>query len=131
MGLLVRGLALAEPAEPRPALELKGKTEQGLYQITAKPKTSPVQIGPFHEWVLTVVDSAGKPVTKARVAVGGGMPGHGHGLPTQPKVTRELKPGEYLVEGMKFNMAGAWVLTFAVDAASGRDRIQFEFKLDW
>src|SRR4249920_3274177 len=31
----------------------------------------------------------------------GGMPQHGHGLPTRPVVSRELADGTYLMEGMK------------------------------
>jgi hypothetical protein len=53
------------------------------------------------------------------------MPQHGHGFPTQPKVTRELGDGRYLLEGMKFSMPGWWELKLKVDASSGADEITF------
>ena len=73
--------------------------------------------------------AAGAPVTGAAISIDGGMPQHGHGLPTKPQVTRELGSGDYLVEGMKFNMGGWWVVKFHVTAAAGRDSIAFNLKL--
>ena len=46
------------------------------------------------------------------------MPRHGHGLPTKPRVTRPLGNGDHLVEGMKFNMGGWWVVKFRVASAA-------------
>jgi hypothetical protein len=68
-------------------------------------------------------------VNVAKVAVDGGMPQHGHGLPTRPRVTRVLGGGDHLVEGMKFNMGGWWVVKFAVQADAGRDSLVFNLKL--
>lgn len=78
---------------------------------------------------VAIVDSMGAPVEGASVAVDGGMPAHGHGLPTQPRVTRALGGGEYLVEGLRFNMGGWWVLHFAVDGSLGQDTITFNLDL--
>jgi hypothetical protein len=61
--------------------------------------------------------------------VDGGMPQHGHGLPTKPLVTRQLGNGDHLVEGMKFNMGGWWVVKFRVNAAQGPDSVVFNLKL--
>ena len=44
----------------------------------------------------------------AAITVDGGMPQHGHGFPTRPRVTRDLDDGTYLLEGMKFSMTGWW-----------------------
>ena len=57
------------------------------------------------------------------------MPQHGHGLPTKPQVTRELGNGDHLVEGMKFNMGGWWVVKFRVNAMAGSDSLVFNLKL--
>ena len=62
---------------------------------------------------------------QARIAVDGGMPQHGHGLPTRPRVTRELGDGSYLLEGMKFSMTGWWEIKLAIDAAEGTDKVTF------
>ena len=56
-------------------------------------------------------------MTDAAITVDGDMPQHGHGLPTRPQVTKHLGNGDYLVEGMKFQMGGWWVVDFTIDAA--------------
>ncbi|MBS0403079.1 MAG: FixH family protein, partial [Proteobacteria bacterium] len=67
----------------------------------------------------------GTPVRGATFRVDGGMPQHGHGLPTQPRVTRELAPGTYALDGMKFSMTGWWELKLAIDGPQGADRVTF------
>jgi hypothetical protein len=70
---------------------------------------------------VRLADAQGQPVKGARFSVGGGMPQHGHGFPTQPRVTREFEDGSYLLEGMKFSMSG-WL---GIEAAPGPDRVTF------
>ena len=53
------------------------------------------------------------------IQVSGDMPEHRHGMPTQPQVTQNLGGGDYLVEGMRFQMGGWWAVTFAIDADGG------------
>jgi hypothetical protein len=84
------------------------------YRVALAPQKQPVVINVMHSWVLTLRTPNGKPVTGAVVTVDGGMPAHGHGLPTAPRVTRYLGDGKYLVEGMKFSMTGWWELRFAI-----------------
>jgi hypothetical protein len=79
----------------------------------------------MHAWEIRLRSPSGEPVSGARISVDGGMPQHGHGFPTQPKVTRELGDGRYLLEGMKFSMPGWWELKLKVDASSGADEITF------
>jgi hypothetical protein len=64
-------------------------------------------------------------VTGARISVEGGMPEHGHGLPTMPLATAETSPGTYLVEGMKFNMPGWWTVGFDISEGGEPDRVTF------
>jgi hypothetical protein len=64
-------------------------------------------------------------VRQARIGVDGGMPQHGHGLPTKPRVTRELGDGRYLIEGMKFSMTGWWEIKLAVQGDRGADKVTF------
>lgn len=78
---------------------------------------------------IAVTDASGNPVEGATIAVDGGMPAHGHGLPTRPRVTRDLGGGAYLVEGLRFNMGGWWVLEFEVSTLLGTDRITFNLSL--
>ena len=65
----------------------------------------------------------------AEIVVNGGMPQHDHGFPTSPQVTEELGDGEYLVEGVKFNMAGWWEMTLAITANGQSDSITFNIVL--
>jgi hypothetical protein len=51
------------------------------------------------------------------------MPKHNHGLPTDPKMTKALGNGNYVLEGMRFHMRGDWELTVTVDADGRRDTV--------
>jgi hypothetical protein len=71
----------------------------------------------------------GEPVAAAQITVNGDMPDHGHGLPTRPEVLKEPEAGSYLVEGMKFNMPGWWVVSFSIKTADTEDSVIFNLML--
>jgi hypothetical protein len=104
-------------------------TEAGLYIAEIAPVGEPVTVGPMHAWIVTVEDREGAPVDDADITVDGGMPQHGHGLPTAPAVTQELGQGRYLVEGMKFNMLGWWELDLGIEGPRGADAVTFNIVL--
>ena len=104
-------------------------SEGGLYRGTIRPDADPVPQGRLHTWTLHLETADGTPVDSAEVAVDGGMPQHGHGLPTRPRVTRPLGHGDHRVEGMKFNMGGWWVVEFPVRSAAGTDTLVFNLSL--
>ncbi|MDP3899435.1 MAG: FixH family protein, partial [Mesorhizobium sp.] len=83
----------------------------------------------LHNWVLTVTTPDGNPVEGATIAVDGGMPQHGHGLPTAPAATSYLGEGRYRIEGVRFNMGGWWEFKFAIEAAPGADAVTFNLSL--
>jgi hypothetical protein len=101
----------------------------GVYRATIKPAGDTIPKGTLQQWTLHVETVAGTPVDSARISVDGGMPQHGHGLPTKPQVTAVLGQGDHLVEGMKFNMGGWWVVKFRIAAAAGADTVVFNLKL--
>lgn len=101
----------------------------GAYRATILPAGDTIPQGRLQQWTLHLETAAGAPVDSAAIVVDGGMPQHGHGLPTRPRVTRALGNGDHLVEGMKFNMGGWWVVTFRVDGAAGRDSVVFNVAL--
>ena len=105
------------------------KSEAGHYRGTILPQTDPVPQGRLHTWTLHLETADGAPVEAAEIDVDGGMPQHGHGLPTRPRVSRALGGGDYLVEGMKFNMGGWWEVTFPVRATAGADTLVFNLAL--
>lgn len=128
----ISGIAVANMMQPPPAdldLSLAKPTDQGLYVVSVEPGLSPVVVGKMHGWVVRISNPDGKPVDNAGIAVDGGMPQHGHGLPTDPKVSAELGDGQYQVEGMKFNMPGWWVVNLSVEGPTGADTVTFNLVL--
>lgn len=111
-------------------LSLQRPTAEGRYVVALQPPTGAPPINQVHSWQVRVATPDGRPVRAARIAVDGGMPQHGHGLPTQPRVTREVADGTYLLEGMKFSMTGWWEIKLAIDADRGADRITFNTVVD-
>jgi hypothetical protein len=57
------------------------------------------------------------------------MPQHGHGLPTRPRVTRNLGDGAYEIEGVRFNMGGWWEFKLAIAGPRGTDTVTFNLDL--
>lgn len=104
-------------------------SEARHYVATIKPEGDSIPKGKLQRWTLHLETASGAPVDSATIAVDGGMPQHGHGLPTKPRVTRDLGNGDHLVEGMKFNMGGWWVVKFRVASATGADSVVFNLSL--
>jgi hypothetical protein len=104
-------------------------SEAGLYRAEIRPDGDSIPKGKLQKWTLHLETVAGAPIDAAKITIDGGMPQHGHGLPTKPLVTRQLGNGKHLVEGMKFNMGGWWVVKFRVSAATGADSLVFNLKL--
>lgn len=104
-------------------------SEQGLYSSTIRPDLDPILVNKLHSWTLHVATADGQPIEGATITVDGDMPQHGHGMPTQPLVTQELGGGNYLVEGMKFQMGGWWVIDFTVTANGSSDKVSFNLLL--
>jgi hypothetical protein len=105
-------------------------SEAGLYRVSLEPEDGRIPLGAIHAWVVTVEAAAGEPVVPTRLAVGGGMPQHGHGFVTAPRVTRALGDGRYRVEGVKFHMGGDWTLRVEVVAPPGPDVAVFHVNVD-
>ena len=95
------------------------------YVVTLQPPATPAAINQLHSWRVLLASSAGAPIAHAHITVDGGMPQHGHGLPTRPQVTQELPEGTYVIEGMKFSMTGWWEIKLAIDGTEGADKVTF------
>ncbi len=105
------------------------ETENGLFRVSAVSQLDPVVINETHAWTLHVESADGTPVADATITIDGGMPEHNHGFPTAPRVTENLSGGDYLLEGMRFNMGGVWVLTLEISSGGQSDTVTFEFEL--
>lgn len=104
-------------------------TDNGLYQVSYTTPAETPPINQLHTWTLHVTTPDGRAVENATIHVDGDMPQHGHGLPTRPQVTQYLGNGDYLVEGMKFQMGGWWIVEFDITAADQMDRVTFNLML--
>ena len=78
---------------------------------------------------VTVRDVAGHAIDDAQISIDGGMPQHGHGLPTRPRVTRSLGDGVYEIDGVRFNMGGWWEFKLAIAGSHGADTVTFNLDL--
>jgi hypothetical protein len=106
---------------PRPSAE-------GRYVATLEP-ARPLRPRQMQTVRVSVRDAEGRAIDAARISIDGGMPQHGHGLPTRPRVTRDLGNGMYEIEGVRFNMGGWWEFTLAIAASRGADTVTFNLDL--
>jgi hypothetical protein len=100
----------------------------GRYTATLKPAES-LRPRKLQKIEVTVSDADGKAVDGAKITIDGGMPQHGHGLPTKPRVTKSLGGGVYVIEGVRFNMGGWWEFKLAIAGNAGNDTITFNLAL--
>src|SRR5919106_2481769 len=87
-------------------------SNNGLFNVSYTTSSSTVPVNQLHQWTLHVESADGLPVENATITVDGGMPQMGHGLLTHPRDPQYLGNGDYLMEGVKFEMGGWWVIDF-------------------
>ena len=127
-GLAVAGLFMS----PVPAdldLSMARMSEDGLYHAELSPEIIPVTVGQMLSWEVTIETADGAPLNTGDFVISGGMPQHGHGLPTTPQITQNLGNGRYVIEGVKFNMDGWWTFDISIDGSAGADVVTFNFIL--
>jgi hypothetical protein len=110
-------------------LSTEHPTAQQHFRAAYVPSVTPPPINQLHAWRVRVTTLSGEPVENETIGVDGDMPQHGHGLPTRPQVTKYLGDGMYLVEGMKFQMGGWWVVDLTIDAGGQSDTVRFNLSL--
>lgn len=103
-------------------------SESGKLRASYASAVTPVPLNQIHAWTVHVETADGAPVENAQVEFDGGMPEHNHGLATAPAVTG-LGKGDYLVEGLRFHMQGAWELRITVRYDNSSDRIVIPLNL--
>ncbi len=100
----------------------------GRYVATLEP-ARPLRPRQMQTVRVTVRDADGRAIDEAQISIDGGMPQHGHGLPTRPRVTRMLGDGTYEIEGVRFNMGGWWEFKVAIAGSRGADIVTFNLDL--
>jgi len=129
--MLLSLCAVAPAAVTADTTPIEMKSVGGHYRVSLRPENGVIAIGELQNWILRVIDKGGNAVHPARLAVGGGMAIHGHGLPTRPLVTDYLGEGEYRIEGLQFNMAGEWTLRIGIEFNGVRDIAETAFDVDF
>jgi hypothetical protein len=99
-----------------------------MYTATLQPR-EPLRLRRLQTVPVRITDAAGRPVEQAAITVDGGMPEHGHGLPTQPRIGRALGGGVYEIDGVRFSMGGWWEFKLAIESPAGADRVTFNLSL--
>ena len=111
-------------------LSLRHPSSQGKFVVQMDPPAAGPAINQMHAWQVRLLALDGEPVSQARIAFDGGMPQHGHGFPTKPRVTREVAPGVYALEGMKFSMTGWWDMRLTIQSGGVTDDAVFNVIVD-
>jgi len=102
---------------------------KGLFVASIRPEGPEPSVGPIGTWMLALTKPDGTPVSGAMVSVGGGMPQHNHGFPTEPQVSAAADPGQYRIEGVKFSMPGLWELRLTIRAGDQSDDVLFNIRI--
>ena len=125
--LVARGHGVKPPAQSEFGLGPR-TSAKGLYVATLEPGQT---LKPRKMYAIraSVRDAAGQLVEDAAIAVDGGMPQHGHGLPTRPRVTAALGGGSYEISGLRFNMGGWWEVRLTITTPVGADTVTFNLDL--
>ena len=105
-------------------------TDAGHYMVTVSPEDAAYQRNTLHSWIVEITTPEGTPVEGAEIFIDGGMPQHGHGLPTSPQMTEALGDGRYKIEGVRFNMSGWWEFKLAITADGVSDNITFNLVMN-
>lgn len=109
----------------------KAMSRGGHFQVIARPVPDKPLLSEYHDWTLEVRAANGTPVKLLGLSVSGGMAGHGHGLPSQPRVAKYLGNGRYRLSGFLFNMHGEWTLRFHLAGRNLEDVADLKLTLDY
>jgi hypothetical protein len=125
--MMIHGTGAKRPAASEFGLGPRSSAA-GRYVATLEP-AKPLRPRQMQTVRVTVRDAEGRAIDKAQISIDGGMPQHGHGLPTRPRVTRNLGDGVYEIEGVRFNMGGWWEFKLAIAGSRGADTVTFNLAL--
>ena len=125
--MMMHGKNVARPSETE--FGTGPRTSPSRHFTATLQPDQPLRPRRMHTVRVAITDAAGLPVDDATIQIDGGMPQHGHGLPTRPRVTRALGKGLYEIEGVRFNMGGWWEFRLAINAASAADVVTFNLAL--
>lgn len=135
MSLEITSLTAQQPPKELDTSSFKISRDRAYFahiEVEQQPRSASagyVVINQLQSWRLLLTNLQGKPARNMTIAFSGHMPGHVHGLPTQPRVTDEIAPGVYRISGVKFQMRGWWVIDLAISDGDSDDSIRFNLRL--
>lgn len=116
-----------KPGSISQAREADGRRGSFRVQILEMPAHRVLQ---DETWRIRITTPDGQPAAVSTLHVSGGMPEHGHGLPTEPAVRGAGKPGEFVISGLQFGMSGWWEVSFYLADARHDDSVTFNVIAD-
>src|SRR5262245_30285408 len=125
--MMIHGTGAKRPAASEFGLGPRSSAA-GLYVATLEP-ARPLHPRQMQTVRVFVRDADGRAIDEAQISIDGGMPQHGHGLPTRPRVTGNLGDGIYGLEGVRFNMGAWWEFKLAIAGSRGADTVTFNLEL--
>jgi hypothetical protein len=105
-------------------------TENGAFFVEYEPTVEPIAVNELFEIEVSVYETDKKesPVENPDVSVKARMPTHGHGMNTDPNVSKDSE-GVFVIEGMKFHMPSnpknPWTLEIEITKAGTTDVAKF------
>ena len=105
-------------------------SESGEYRVVVRREEGAAPVySAIHAWLVRIEGEDGEPIRPTRLAFSGGMPQHGHGFQTAPYVTDALDGGWFRISGVRFHMAGEWMLRVEFVGPRGPDVAVFEISV--
>ena len=125
--MMIHGTGARRPAASE--FGLGPRTSVGGHYIATQEPARPLRTRQLQTVRLIVRDAEGRSIDEPQISIDAGMPQHGHGLPTRPRVTRSPGDGIYEIEGVRFNMGGWWEFKLAIAGSRGPDTVTFNLAL--
>lgn len=94
-------------------------TTDGRYVVHLDDVPTALKSSTMQTWCVRVTDVRGKAVRGIKLDFTGGMPQHGHGLPSVPATTAKRGKCPYRIDGIEFHMPGVWQVGFVITTRSG------------
>lgn len=102
----------------------------GTFRVRYSTRPNPVPLNELFTITALVEKTAdGERASGCTITADAAMPGHGHGMNTQPQVTQR-RDNTYFVQGMLFHMPGHWELYFDVTCGGVTERAQVDIELE-
>ncbi len=100
-------------------------SDGGLFTVSFTPIPNPIPFNELFELDVRVDDRLGIPAREADLSVFASMPFDGHAIDSDPSVI-ERGDGSFLVQGLRLDRRGSWLLELWVDDGVDFDRAAME-----